>query len=151
MVTIQKLYCNTTYLLHYYIAIQFSSLFPLQYTLVYCNTISISLLLCNTTPILQYNYSLSPPISIHFLMLQYNLASSSKSQYNIVYCNTLTQPHQSCNTMPWLAIQLPCHTIVLSQYNFPVRPEKFQFLEKGQNRNFDYKIVILIKNPEFIL
>ena len=22
-----------------------------------------------------------------------------------------------------------------------VRPEKFQFLEKGQNRNFDYKIV----------
>ena len=21
----------------------------------------------------------------------------------------------------------------------PVRPEKFQFLEKGQNRNFDYK------------
>ena len=28
-----------------------------------------------------------------------------------------------------------------------VRPEKFQFLEKGQNRNFDYKIVILVKNP----
>ena len=22
-----------------------------------------------------------------------------------------------------------------------VRPEKFQFLEKGQNRNFDYKVV----------
>ena len=32
-----------------------------------------------------------------------------------------------------------------------VRPEKFQFLEKGQNRNFGYKIVILVKNPEFIL
>ena len=32
-----------------------------------------------------------------------------------------------------------------------VRPEKFQFLEKGQNRNFDYKIVISVKNPEFIL
>ena len=32
-----------------------------------------------------------------------------------------------------------------------VRPEKFQFLEKGQNRNFDYKIVILVKNIEFIL
>ena len=32
-----------------------------------------------------------------------------------------------------------------------VRPEKFQFLEKGQNRNFGYKIVISIKNPEFIL
>ena len=28
-----------------------------------------------------------------------------------------------------------------------VRPEKFQFLEKGQNRNYDYKIVISIKNP----
>ena len=26
-----------------------------------------------------------------------------------------------------------------------VRPEKFQFLEKGQNRNFDYKIVISVK------
>ena len=32
-----------------------------------------------------------------------------------------------------------------------VRPEKFQFLEKWQNRNFDYKIVISIKNPKFIL
>ena len=33
-----------------------------------------------------------------------------------------------------------------------VRPEKFQFLEKKmQNRNFDYKIVISVKNPKFIL
>ena len=32
-----------------------------------------------------------------------------------------------------------------------VRPEKFQFLEKGQNRNFDYKIVNSVKNLEFIL
>ena len=32
-----------------------------------------------------------------------------------------------------------------------VRPEKFQFLEKGQNHNFGYKIVISVKNPEFIL
>ena len=32
-----------------------------------------------------------------------------------------------------------------------VRPEKFQFLEKGQNCNFGYKIVISVKNPEFIL
>ena len=31
-----------------------------------------------------------------------------------------------------------------------VRPEKFQFLEKWQNRNFDYKIVISIENPKFI-
>ena len=28
-----------------------------------------------------------------------------------------------------------------------VRPEKFQFMEKWQNRNFDYKIVISVKNP----
>ena len=27
-----------------------------------------------------------------------------------------------------------------------VRPEKFQFMEKGQNRNFDYEIVISVKN-----
>ena len=32
-----------------------------------------------------------------------------------------------------------------------VRPEKFQFLEKRQNHNFDYKIVIYVKSPEFIL
>ena len=32
-----------------------------------------------------------------------------------------------------------------------VRPEKFQFLEKGQNRNFGYEIVISVKNPKFIL
>ena len=31
-----------------------------------------------------------------------------------------------------------------------VRPKKFQFLEKGQNRNFGYKIIISVKNPEFI-
>ena len=28
-----------------------------------------------------------------------------------------------------------------------VRPEKFLFLEEGQNRNFNYDIVITIKNP----
>ena len=32
-----------------------------------------------------------------------------------------------------------------------VRPEKFQFLEKRQNHNFGYKIVISVKNPKFIL
>ena len=32
-----------------------------------------------------------------------------------------------------------------------VKPENFQFLEKGQNRNFDYKIVISVKNPKFII
>ena len=34
---------------------------------------------------------------------------------------------------------------------FGVRPEKFQFLEKRQNRNFGYEIIISVKNPEFIL
>ena len=32
-----------------------------------------------------------------------------------------------------------------------VRPEKFQFMEKWQNRNFGYKIVISVKNPKFII
>ena len=31
-----------------------------------------------------------------------------------------------------------------------VRPEKFQFLEKDQNCNFGYKIVISIKNPGIV-
>ena len=35
---------------------------------------------------------------------------------------------------------------------YAVRPEKFQFLEKGQNHNFGYEIVISVKkNPKFIL
>ena len=32
-----------------------------------------------------------------------------------------------------------------------VRPEKFKFPEKGQTCNFGYKIVISVKNLEFIL
>ena len=40
----------------------------------------------------------------------------------------------------------------VGHYKAPsVRPKKFQFLEKWQNRNFYYKIVISVKNPEFIL
>ena len=35
--------------------------------------------------------------------------------------------------------------------NTGVRPEKFQYLEKGQNRNFGYEIVISVKNSKFIL
>ena len=34
---------------------------------------------------------------------------------------------------------------------FLVRPEKFQFMEKGQNCNFGYEIVISVKNMKFIL
>ena len=35
-------------------------------------------------------------------------------------------------------------------WSYYVRPEKFQFLDKGQNRNFGYKIVISVKNLKFI-
>ena len=35
----------------------------------------------------------------------------------------------------------------LLKHTCNVRPEKFQFMEKWQNRNFDYKIVISVKNP----
>ena len=38
-------------------------------------------------------------------------------------------------------------TISMTPHRMAVRPEKFQFLGKGQNRNFDYKSVILVKNP----
>ena len=37
-------------------------------------------------------------------------------------------------------LEFPGRNSFLGREN--VRPEKFQFLEKGQNRNFDYKIVI---------
>ena len=40
----------------------------------------------------------------------------------------------------WAPLNSPC-----------VRPENFQVLEKGQNHNFGYEIVILVKNLEFIL
>ena len=45
------------------------------------------------------------------------------------------------------------NTIYITHANISsrVRPEKFQFLEKGQKRNFGYKIVISVKNPKFIL
>ena len=39
-----------------------------------------------------------------------------------------------------------CHAVCVA-----VRPEDFQFLEKGQNSNFGYEIVISVKNPKFIL
>ena len=42
--------------------------------------------------------------------------------------------------------------LVFNPWGIGVRPEKFQFLEKGKNRNFDYKIIISVKkNPKFIL
>ena len=51
---------------------------------------------------------------------------------------------------PCMKIQLPgiAHPVVgITISGAGVRPEKFQFLEKGQNHNFGYKIVISIKNP----
>ena len=38
-----------------------------------------------------------------------------------------------------------------SPFTADVRPEKFQFLEKGQNSNFGYKFLISVKNLKFIL
>ena len=117
----KKLYCNTIYLLHYCIAIQFSSFLPLQYTLVYCNTISFLTLqvtiqskYCNTIlPTIQYSllacntilYCNSPR-----LFLQYNSSYSSLLlyntkivlQYNFHY--NFSNP-LSCNTIARLAIQ----------------------------------------------
>ena len=45
------------------------------------------------------------------------------------------------------------HQSMISRASFGpgVRPEKFQFREKGQNHNFDHKIVISVKNPLLIL
>ena len=40
-------------------------------------------------------------------------------------------------------------TLIKADGNGTVRPEKFQFLEKWKNSNFDYKIVISVKNPKF--
>ena len=41
--------------------------------------------------------------------------------------------------------------VILVSLGEPVRPEKFQFMGKGKNRNFGYKIVISVKNPKFII
>ena len=49
-----------------------------------------------------------------------------------------------------MKIQLPgiAHPVVgITISGAGVIPDKLQFLEKGQNRNFCYKIVISIKNP----
>ena len=43
------------------------------------------------------------------------------------------------------------HPAIITRLCIFVRPEKFQFLEKWQNRNFGYEIVISVKNPNFIL
>ena len=48
-------------------------------------------------------------------------------------------------------LQNRCSKFKLFLKNINVRPETFQFLEKEQNSNFDYKIVISVKNSKFIL
>ena len=111
----KKLYCNTIYLLHYYIAIQFSSFLPLQYTLVYCNTISFIALQVTIQSFLQYNIAFQPAIqfciathldyycntiqatqaffsTIQFCVLQYNASTTSPSHVTIqcLSCNTIS-------------------------------------------------------------
>ena len=59
-------------------------------------------------------------------------------------------PQSSKRLLRFKCTVTPCPKRVYSMCNRRVayvRPEKFQFLEKGQNRNFDYKIVISVKNP----
>ena len=52
------------------------------------------------------------------------------------------QKHWNRNkTIFKIPIKNPDLAIKTSDIACNVRPEKFQFLEKGQNRNFDYKIV----------
>ena len=95
---------------------------------------SSPLLSCNTISLLQYNSSLSPPIGIHFLMLQYNLTPSSKSQYNIVLQYKLSPQafftaiqfcvlqHNASTTSPsHVTIQcLSCNTISLPFFSSPL-------------------------------
>ena len=52
----------------------------------------------------------------------------------------------SINLMPLLVLKR-LSLGELTPTTLSVRPKKFQFLEKGQNRKFDYKIVISVKNP----
>ena len=59
-----------------------------------------------------------------------------KSFYFILfYFNYVSITYQTC--YKFVKIIQTCRGIV--------RPEKFQFMEKGQKRNFDYKIVITVK------
>ena len=37
-------------------------------------------------------------------------------------------------------------SVLMPKSRTRVRPEKYQFMEKGQNRNFNYKIFISVKN-----
>ena len=76
--------------------------------------------------VLQYNSSLSPPIAIHFFMLQYNLTPSSKSQYNIVLQYKLS-PQAFFSTIQYSVLQynfplfsslLLCNTMTVLQFNF---------------------------------
>ena len=54
--------------------------------------------------------------------------------------------------IPLLGDNSPCRGNIFFRYRErSVRPEKFQFLEKGKNHNFGCKIVISVKNPKFIL
>ena len=56
---------------------------------------------------------------------------------------SLRDEKESCSTRRGLRVG--------TGFKNSIRPEKFQFMEKGQNRNFGYKIVISVKNPKFIL
>ena len=136
----KKLYCNTIYLLHYYIAIQFSSFLPLQYTLVYCNIISflalqvtIQSLYCNTiratTHPLQYTL-LSCNTILH--AIQYSLPACK----TILYCNSprlFLQYNSSYSSLLYntkIVLQYNFH------YNFFFQPSLLQYNCKACNTIF---------------
>ena len=50
-----------------------------------------------------------------------------------------------------MALYMVSLVLLVTIVTLGVRTEKFKFLEKWQNRNFGYKIVISVKNLKFIL
>ena len=51
------------------------------------------------------------------------------------------------NGVKYPVLQTIARDILAIPVSNVVRPEKFQFMEKWKNRNFDYKIIISVKNP----
>ena len=131
LVTIQKLYCNTICLLHYYLAIQFSNFLPLQYTLVYCNTIFH--VVCFPT-ILQYNVAIQFPPSLAIQSLattQPRLQYSFVLQLNLDYsCNTIQATQAFFSTIQ----KLYCNTIFTTIFFF--QPSLLQYKTKVAIQKF---------------
>ena len=85
--------------------------------------------------------------SIDFFLNRLSVANIYSVPAGILFCDDISVEKTDffCPYMSqtWLAMCLVKTCFV--------RPEKFQFREKKQNRNFGNKIVISVKNPKFIL